>query len=177
MGWKWETDQTRAVGAGDRGLSVAITVGGWPVPGRGENPFASVTGLRCRFSAHNLGAVEGRANPTSAPSPANRGSRLPTSTCRTARLKSRAPGSPLRHHDAVGRQPVRDREFARSAPRDDGLRDRELTRQLKAVRAEYSYVYLTVPPFVPDPTVSHSYGECQPATAGRCSRQPLNDGV
>lgn len=34
---------------------------------------------------------------------------------------------------------------------------------LKAVRAEYAYVYLTVPPFVPDPTVSQSYGECEPA--------------
>jgi hypothetical protein len=34
--------------------------------------------------------------------------------------------------------------------------------KLKAVRAEYAYVFLTVPPFVPDPTVSHSYGECEP---------------
>ena len=34
--------------------------------------------------------------------------------------------------------------------------------KLKAVRAEYSYVYLVVPPLVPDPTVWHSYGECQP---------------
>jgi hypothetical protein len=37
--------------------------------------------------------------------------------------------------------------------------------KLKAVRAEYSYVFLTVPPFVPDPAVSHSYGECEPAAA------------
>jgi hypothetical protein len=32
---------------------------------------------------------------------------------------------------------------------------------LKAARAEYSYEYLTVPPFVTDPTVWHSCGECQ----------------
>jgi hypothetical protein len=34
--------------------------------------------------------------------------------------------------------------------------------KLKAVRAHYGYVFLRVPPFVPDPTVSHSYGECEP---------------
>ena len=33
---------------------------------------------------------------------------------------------------------------------------------LKAVRAEYGYEYLTVPPFVTDPTVWQSYGECEP---------------
>jgi len=35
--------------------------------------------------------------------------------------------------------------------------------KLRAVRGEYAYVYLTVPPFVPDPAVSQSYGECEPA--------------
>ena len=33
--------------------------------------------------------------------------------------------------------------------------------KLKAVRAEHAYVFLIVPPFVPDPTVSQSYGECE----------------
>lgn len=34
--------------------------------------------------------------------------------------------------------------------------------KLKAARAEYSYVFLTVPPFVEHPTVSQTYGECEP---------------
>lgn len=34
--------------------------------------------------------------------------------------------------------------------------------KLKAVRANYAYVFLTIPPFVTDPTVSQSYGECEP---------------
>jgi hypothetical protein len=37
--------------------------------------------------------------------------------------------------------------------------------KLKAVRAEHAYVFLIVPPFVPDPTVAQSYGECE-ATGG-----------
>src|SRR6185436_4966673 len=43
--------------------------------------------------------------------------------------------------------------------------------KFKAVRAEHSYVFLTVPPFVEDPTVSQSYGECEPMRAsGAVSR-------
>ena len=34
--------------------------------------------------------------------------------------------------------------------------------KLKAVRAHHEYLFLTVPPFVEDPTVSQSYGECEP---------------
>jgi hypothetical protein len=34
--------------------------------------------------------------------------------------------------------------------------------KLKAVRAQHAYLFLTVPPFVEDPTVSESYGECEP---------------
>jgi hypothetical protein len=37
---------------------------------------------------------------------------------------------------------------------------------LKAVRARHGYVFLTVPPFSADPTVSQSYGECTPTGAG-----------
>jgi hypothetical protein len=36
---------------------------------------------------------------------------------------------------------------------------------LKAVRARHGYVFLTVPPFGNDPTVSQSYGECTPTPA------------
>jgi hypothetical protein len=36
--------------------------------------------------------------------------------------------------------------------------------KLKAVRAHHAYLFLTVPPFVEDPTVSQSYGECEPIT-------------
>jgi hypothetical protein len=35
--------------------------------------------------------------------------------------------------------------------------------KLKAVRAHHEYLFLTVPPFIEDPTVSQSYGECEPA--------------
>ena len=35
--------------------------------------------------------------------------------------------------------------------------------KLKAVRAHHAYLFLTVPPFVEDPTVSQSYGECEPS--------------
>jgi hypothetical protein len=35
--------------------------------------------------------------------------------------------------------------------------------KLKAVRAHHEYLFLTVPPFVEDPTVSQSYGECEPS--------------
>ena len=34
--------------------------------------------------------------------------------------------------------------------------------KLKAVRAHHEYLFLTVPPFVEDPVVSQSYGECEP---------------
>jgi hypothetical protein len=34
------------------------------------------------------------------------------------------------------------------------------------VRAQHAYVFLTVPPFDPNPTVSQSYGECEPAAGG-----------
>ena len=43
---------------------------------------------------------------------------------------------------------------------------------LKAVHAEYSYVFLTVPPFVPDPTVTQSFGECQPASGNVDAGKP-----
>jgi len=36
--------------------------------------------------------------------------------------------------------------------------------KLKAVRAHHAYLFLTVPPFVEDPTVSQSYGECEPTS-------------
>jgi hypothetical protein len=36
--------------------------------------------------------------------------------------------------------------------------------KLKAVRAHHQYLFLTVPPFVEDPVVSQSYGECEPAS-------------
>jgi hypothetical protein len=42
--------------------------------------------------------------------------------------------------------------------------------KLKAVRAQYAYVFLTVPPLVPDPTVTQSYGECE-ATARSAARE------
>ena len=36
--------------------------------------------------------------------------------------------------------------------------------KLKAVRAHHEYLFLTVPPFVEDPVVSQSYGECEPTS-------------
>jgi hypothetical protein len=36
--------------------------------------------------------------------------------------------------------------------------------KLKAVRAHHEYLFLTVPPFVEDPMVSQSYGECAPTS-------------
>jgi hypothetical protein len=53
-------------------------------------------------------------------------------------------------------------QSAAGLPQDTG---KNPPGKFKAARAEYSYVYLSVPPLVPDPTVTQSYGECEPTTA------------
>ena len=128
-----------------------------------QNPLTTVTGLRCRFNVTTSAlwkngtpdvrsqATESRLTITNidvqdgtAEIPGPRGRRYATTTLSDGSLFVIETGQGALHVTTV---------FAvESSP-----------GWLKAVHAEYSYVYLTVPPIVPDPTVSQSFGECQPA--------------
>ena len=126
-----------------------------------ENPLTAVTSLRCRFSVRTSvlwkdGKPDVRTEPTTA--------RLTISNIDVQDGTAEVPGP-------------QGRRFATVTLSDGSLFVMESTRgalhvttifatesspgALKAVRAEYSYEYLTVPPFITDPTVGHSYGECQ----------------
>jgi hypothetical protein len=126
-----------------------------------ENPLTTVTSLRCRFSVRtSVLWKDGKPD------------------VRTEQAASRLTISNIDIQDGtaeiVGPQ---GRRFATTVLSDGSLFVMESTRgtlhvttvfaiesspgMLKAVRAEYAYEYLTVPPFPTDPTVWHSYGECE----------------
>jgi hypothetical protein len=128
-----------------------------------ENPLTTITGLRCRFHVTTSvlwkdGKPDVRSQATesritianidvqdgTAEIPGPRGRRYATTTL--------SDGSLFVMETAQGALHVTTVFAVESSP-----------GWLKAVHAEYSYVYLTVPPIVPDPTVSQSFGECQPA--------------
>ena len=131
-----------------------------------ENPLTSVTGLRCRFSLTTSvlwkeGKPDVRIERTDVAGHDFR-HRYPGRHGRGRR----AAGSPLCHDGPVGRQPLLHGEHAGALEVTTVFATESSPGKLKAVRAEYSYVFLTVPPFVPDPTVSQSYGECEPTRRG-----------
>jgi hypothetical protein len=130
--------------------------------GTRQNPLTSITGLRCRFSATTT-VVWKDGKPD----------------VRTESTDSRFTITDIDIEDGtaevVGPQ---GRRFATTVLSDGSLYFTESTRgalevtsvfasqsapgKFKAVRAVQAYVFLTVPPFVPDPTVSQSVGECEP---------------
>ena len=130
-----------------------------------QNPLASLRGLRCRFSVtSSVVWKDGKPD------------------VRTDARESRVTITNIDMQDGSAEVPgPRGRRFATITLSDGSLFVMESTEgalhvtsvfavesspgKFKAVRAEYSYVYLTVPPLVPDPTVSHSYGECEPTAA------------
>jgi hypothetical protein len=125
------------------------------------NPLETITSLRCRFSVRtSVLWKDGKPD------------------VRSEQAASRLTISNIDVQDGtaeiVGPQ---GRRFATTVLSDGSLFVMESTRgtlhvttvfaiesspgMLKAVRAEYGYEYLTVPPFPTDPTVWHSYGECE----------------
>ena len=130
--------------------------------GTRQNPFASITGLRCRFSVTTSVLWKGGKPDV-----------------RTEAIDSNVTISDVSIQDATAEvTSPQGRRFASAVLSDGTLYFMETTRgaldvttvfatesspgKLKAVRAEHAYVFLTVPPFVEDPTVSQSYGECEP---------------
>ena len=130
--------------------------------GARQNPLTSITALKCSFSVTTTVVwKDGRPE------------------VRTERIESRLTIADINVQDGtaevVGPQ---GRRFATTVLSDGSLYFTESTRgalevtsvfasesapgTFKAVRAVQAYVFLTVPPFVPDPRVSQSVGECEP---------------
>jgi hypothetical protein len=134
--------------------------------GTRQNPLTSVTGFRCRFSV-TTSVVWKNGKPD----------------VRTEPMESQVTVSDISIQDATAEvSGPQGKRFASAVLSDGTLYFMETTRgaldvttvfatesspgKFKAVRAQHAYVYLIVPPFVEDPTVSQSYGECEPiATA------------
>ena len=149
---------------------LALTACLWqPASGNGlrqsarENPLTAITGLRCHFSVKtSVLWKEGKPDVRQEP----------------ADLRVTVSDVDLQDGTAEVSGP-QGRRFASTILSDGSLYFMETTSgalevtavfaiesspgKLKAVRGEYAYVFLTVPPFVPDPAVSQSYGECEPA--------------
>jgi hypothetical protein len=134
--------------------------------GTRQNPFASITGLRCRFSVTT--SVQWKGGKPDV---------------HTEAIDSNVTISDVSIQDATAEVTgPQGRRFASAVLSDGTLYFMETTRgaldvttvfatesspgKLKAVRAEHAYVFLTVPPFVEDPRVSQSYGECEPMAGG-----------
>jgi hypothetical protein len=133
-----------------------------PLQGPRQNPLASITDLRCRFSVTtSVLWKEGKPE------------------IGTEATESEVTISDIDIQDGTAEiSGPQGRRFATTVLSDGSLYFMESTRgaldvttvfatesspgKLKAVRAQYAYVFLTVPPFVPDPTVTQSYGECEP---------------
>jgi hypothetical protein len=130
--------------------------------GARQNPLTSVTGLRCRFSVTTSVLWKGGKPDV-----------------RIEAIESRVTISEIDVQDGTAEVSGQEgRRFATTVLSDGSLYFMESTRgaldvttvfatesspgKLKAVRAQYAYVFLTVPPFIPDPTVTQSYGECEP---------------
>ena len=134
--------------------------------GARQNPLTSITALRCRFSV-TTSVLWKDGKPDVKTEPVD--TRIAISDINIQDGTAEVGGPEGRH-------------FASTVLSDGSLYFMEAARgaldvttvfatesspgKLKAVRAEHAYVFLTVPPFVSDPTVSQSYGECEPATGG-----------
>ena len=132
------------------------------VQGPRQNPLTSITGLRCRFTVTT--AVLWKDGK---PDVATGGT-----DARVAITDLDIQGGTAEVSGPQGRR------FATAVLSDGSLFLTETTRgaldvttvfatesspgKFKAVRAQYAYVFLTVPPFISDPTVTQSYGECEP---------------
>jgi hypothetical protein len=143
------------------------TAAGGAGQGLRENPLTSITGLRCHFSA-TTSVLWKDGQPE----------------VRTEQIESRVTFPVVDIQDGTaeigGEQ---GRRFATTVLSDGTLFLMESTRgsldvttvfaiesspgKLKAVRAHHQYLFLTVPPFVTDPAVSQSYGECEPTAGAR----------
>ena len=126
-----------------------------------ENPLAAVTGLRCRFTlTTSVLWKDGKPD------------------VRITATNSQVTISEIDTQDGTAEVTgPQERRFASAVLSDGTLYFVETRRgavdvttvfatestpgKLKAVRAEHAYVFLIVPPFVPDPTVAQSYGECE----------------
>ena len=130
--------------------------------GTRQNPLTSVTGLRCRFSVTTSVLWKGGKPDV-----------------RIDATESRVTISEIDIQDGTAEVSGQEgRRFATTVLSDGSLYFMESTRgaldvttvfatesspgKLKAVRAQYAYVFLTVPPLIPDPTITQSYGECEP---------------
>lgn len=134
--------------------------------GARDNPLSAITGLRCQFTVATSALwKEGQPD------------------VRTAPADSRLTISDIDIQDGTAEvSGPQGRRFATAVLSDGSLYFMETTRgaldvttvfatesspgALKAVRAQHAYVFLTVPPFDPNPTVSQSYGECAPVSGG-----------
>jgi len=133
--------------------------------GTRQNPLTSVTGLRCRFSATTSVLWKGGKPDV-----------------HTEAIDSQITIADVDIQDATAEvSGPQGKRFASAVLSDGTLYFMETTRgaldvttvfatesspgRFKAVRAEHAYVFLTVPPFIEDPTVSQSYGECEPMRA------------
>jgi hypothetical protein len=133
--------------------------------GTRPNPFTSATGFRCRFSVMTSVLWKGGKPDV-----------------QTEAIDSQVTISDVDIQDATAEvSGPQGRRFASAVLSDGTLYFMESTRgalevttvfatesspgKLKAVRAQHAYVFLIVPPFVEDPTVSQSYGECEPMRA------------
>ena len=133
--------------------------------GTRQNPLTSVTGFRCRFSVTTTVLWKGGKPDV-----------------HTEAIDSQVTIADVNLQDATAEvSGPQGRRFASAVLSDGTLYFMESTRgaldvttvfatesspgTFKAVRAEHAYVFLIVPPFVEDPTVSQIYGECEPMRA------------
>lgn len=130
--------------------------------GTRDNPLTSITGLRCRFSV-TTSVLWKEGKPDVHTEAANLGLTISDVDIQDATAEVSGPDG---------------RRFASAVLSDGSLYFMETTRgaldvttvfatqsspgKLKAVRAQHAYVFLLVPPFEENPTVSQSYGECEP---------------
>jgi hypothetical protein len=130
--------------------------------GTRQNPLTSLTGLSCRFTVMtSVVWKDGKPNVQTQPA------------------ESRVTISDIDLQDGTAEASgPQGRRFAAAVLSDGSLYFMETTRgaldvttvfatesspgKLKAVRAQHAYVFLTVPPFDENPSVSQSYGECEP---------------
>jgi hypothetical protein len=130
--------------------------------GSRQNPLTSLTGLECHFTATTSVLWKGGKPDV-----------------RTEATESRVTISDIDVQDGTAEASgPQGKHFAAAVLSDGTLYFMETTRgaldlttvfatesspgKLKAVRAQHAYVFLTVPPFEENPTVSQSYGECEP---------------
>jgi hypothetical protein len=130
-----------------------------------QNPLTSITNLRCHFTATTSVVWKGGKPDV-----------------HTEATESRVTLSDIDVQDGTAEASgPQGKRFATAVLSDGTLYFMETTRgaldlttvfatesspgKLKAVRAQHAYIFLTVPPFDENPSVSQSYGECEPVAA------------